>query len=98
MESQCNLLCPWPDSFTMNWFYMNVIQPPWIFLVSPITRSAREQPSRQSPTLSLKHYSTPGVSPPSARVNPKLKLQPRQPLHLWEYWKYAAFLAVKGAR
>jgi len=60
----------------MNWFYVNVIQPPWIFLVSPITRSAGEQPSRQSPTLSLKHYGTPGVSPASARVNPKLKLQP----------------------
>jgi hypothetical protein len=75
---------------------MNVLTPPWIFPERLTSRSVREQPSRQSPIQSLKYYNTPGVFPPSARVDPKLKPQPRRPLHLWEYWKYAAFLAVKG--
>lgn len=77
---------------------MNVITPPWIFPGRSAACKVREQPSRQSPTHSLKYYSTPGVFPPSARVDPKLKPQPRRPLHLWEYWKYVAFLAVKATQ
>ncbi|KAJ3567342.1 hypothetical protein NP233_g6436 [Leucocoprinus birnbaumii] len=50
------------------------------------------------PTVKEIFYSTPGAFPPSARVDPKLKPQPRRPLHLWEYWKYAAFLAVKATQ
>lgn len=80
----------------MSSLLMNAILPPWLTPQRPVACNAREQPSRQSPTQSLKYYSTPGVFPPSARVDPKLKRQPRRPLHLWEYWKYAAFLAVKG--
>lgn len=74
---------------------MNVIFPPWVSQRAT-NRNAPEQPSRRSPTHSLQYYSTPGVFPPSARVDPKLKRQPRRPLHVWEYWKYAAFLAAKG--
>ncbi|KXN88868.1 Monoterpene epsilon-lactone hydrolase [Leucoagaricus sp. SymC.cos] len=80
----------------MNSLFMNVLTPPWFFPARPVTHSVREQPSRQSPAQSLKYFSTPGVFPPSARVDPKLKPQPRRPLHIWEYWKYAAFLAVKA--
>lgn len=45
---------------------------------------------------SLLHYSTPGVAPPSSRVDPKLKLQPRTPLRMWDYWKFAALVASKA--
>ncbi|KAF8899099.1 Alpha/Beta hydrolase protein [Infundibulicybe gibba] len=48
------------------------------------------------PATSLRHYATPGVSPPSARVDPKLKLQPRRPVRLWDVWKYAVVVASKA--
>ncbi|KAF9454211.1 alpha/beta-hydrolase [Macrolepiota fuliginosa MF-IS2] len=80
----------------MNNLLMNVLLPPWLSPRRPSIRSPSEQPSGQSPAQSLQYYSTPGVFPPSARVDPKLKRQPRRPLHLWEYWKYAAFIATKA--
>jgi hypothetical protein len=80
----------------MNHFFLNTILPPWISTWRPLAWIGDGQPLTQSPTISLKHYNTPGVYPPSARVDPKLKRQHRRPLHLWEYWKYPAFLALKG--
>lgn len=47
-------------------------------------------------TASLHHYSTPGRSPPSARVDPKRKLQERRPIRLWHLWKYGLVAASKG--
>ncbi|KAG5647692.1 hypothetical protein DXG03_008415 [Asterophora parasitica] len=47
-------------------------------------------------TDSLQYYATPGVTPPSARVNPKLKIRPRRPLRLWDVWKYGAVVFSKA--
>lgn len=54
------------------------------------------QLSRELPTESLHHYATPGITPPSARVNPKLKIQPRRPLRIWDVWKYGLAVVSKG--
>ncbi|KAH6917059.1 esterase [Coprinopsis sp. MPI-PUGE-AT-0042] len=51
---------------------------------------------KRSPTEALLYYSTPGIAPPSARIDPKLKLQPRRPPRVWEYWKFAAVAATKA--
>ncbi|KAG6873859.1 hypothetical protein C0995_010471 [Termitomyces sp. Mi166 len=47
-------------------------------------------------TSSLLHYATPGVTPPSARVNPKLKIQPRRPLRIWDIWKFGLVVVSKA--
>ncbi|KAF5385349.1 hypothetical protein D9615_001202 [Tricholomella constricta] len=47
-------------------------------------------------TDSLQYYATPGVTPPSARVNPKLKIQPRRPLRIWDVWKYGVVVVSKA--
>lgn len=52
--------------------------------------------NRELPTESLHHYATPGITPPSARVNPKLKIQPRRPLRIWDVWKYGLVVVSKG--
>jgi len=66
----------------------------WFFF-SPKQSHASTKSTPRSPSQSLLHYE-PGLTPPSARVNPKLKLQPRRPLRIWEYWKIAPILAAKG--
>lgn len=64
-------------------------------------RAVLKEPTSQlvklSPTEALHHYSTPGISPPSARVDPKLRISERRPPRVWEYWKYAVVAATKGA-
>lgn len=53
------------------------------------------QPTQRSPAQSLLHYQS-NAPPPSARVDPKLRLQPRAPLRLWDYWKFGVFVATKA--
>uniref|UniRef100_A0A8H8CR36 Alpha/beta hydrolase fold-3 domain-containing protein n=1 Tax=Psilocybe cubensis TaxID=181762 RepID=A0A8H8CR36_PSICU len=67
---------------------------PWFFSSKRITLP-KEQPTQRSPAQSLLHYET-GSPPPSARVDPKLKLQPRRPLRLWDYWKFGFIVAAKA--
>ena len=75
---------------------------PWYFVLPRIFahKSAVDEPTSQlvkrSPTEALLFYSTPGVAPPSARIDPKLKLQPRRAPRVWEYWKFAAAAATKA--
>ncbi|KAF5323605.1 hypothetical protein D9611_005577 [Ephemerocybe angulata] len=63
-------------------------------------KRALQEPTSQllklSPTEALHHYSTPGITPPSARIDSKLKLAARRPPRVWEYWKYAAVAASKA--
>ncbi|RDB28837.1 Acetyl-hydrolase [Hypsizygus marmoreus] len=54
------------------------------------------QIDKELSTTSLHHYTTPGVTPPSARVNPKLKIQPRRPLRIWDVWKYGLVVVSKA--
>lgn len=69
----------------------------WLFTkVKTIAPTAPiRQPTQRSPAQSLLHYQS-NAPPPSARVDPKLRLQPRRPLRLWDYWKFGAFVASKG--
>lgn len=67
---------------------------PW-FSSQKSTRRIDEQPTQRSQTQSLLHYET-GSPPPSARVDPKIKLQPRRPLRVWDYWKVGFIVAAKG--
>lgn len=80
----------------MNHFLANGFLPPWFPLKRRSVHVVPQQPSRRSLNQSLEYYDTPGVFPPSARIDPTFKLQPRRPLHLWEYWKYAAYITGKG--
>jgi len=66
----------------------------WFFSPKPFPAPLK-QPTPTSPAQSLLHYET-GSPPPSARVDPKLKLQPRRPLRLWDYWKFGIIVAAKG--
>ncbi|KAJ7597390.1 Alpha/Beta hydrolase protein [Mycena floridula] len=54
--------------------------------------NAKQQPG----SVSLLHYSTPGKSPPSARVDSSLKLAERRPVRLWHLWKYGFVAASKA--
>jgi len=46
----------------------------------------------------LPHFASPGIPPPSARVDPTLKIgQPGPPIRLWDIWKYGWLAAGKGA-
>ncbi|KAF8971680.1 Alpha/Beta hydrolase protein [Flammula alnicola] len=67
---------------------------PWFFTPKRL-QTPEEQPTQRSPAQSLLHYET-GSPPPSARVDPKLKLQPRRPLRLWDYWKFGVIVAAKA--
>ena len=68
----------------------------WLTKVKTIAPTAPiRQPTQRSPAQSLLHYQS-NTFPPSARVDPKLRLQPRRPLRLWDYWKFGAFVATKG--
>lgn len=45
----------------------------------------------------LPHFASPGIPPPSARVDPTLKIdQPGPPMRLWDIWKYGWLAAGKG--
>ncbi|KAF9074924.1 Alpha/Beta hydrolase protein [Rhodocollybia butyracea] len=50
----------------------------------------------QSLASILLHYTTPGVAPPSARSDPKLKPQARRPVRLLDLWKYGVIAVVKA--
>jgi len=50
----------------------------------------------QGLTTYLNYYAKPGVAPPSARMDPSLKLQERRPVRLWHMWKYGFVVATKG--
>jgi hypothetical protein len=52
------------------------------------------QTTHCSPAQSL-HYQFKGF-PPSARVDLKLRLRPRRPLHLWDFWNFGAVVVAKG--
>ncbi|PFH52271.1 hypothetical protein AMATHDRAFT_140379 [Amanita thiersii Skay4041] len=80
---------------------MTVLFPSWLFgyagLPDPSDSTTTfKEAHKVLPALELQHYSTPGVSPPSARVDPKLKLQPRRPIRLWDWWKYGMVVATKA--
>lgn len=68
----------------------------WFFASKRLPPPLPEHLTERSAALSLLHYET-GSPPPSARVDPKLKLQPRRPLRLWDYWKFGAIVAAKGS-
>lgn len=45
----------------------------------------------------LPYFASPGIPPPSARVDPTLKIdQPGPPIRLWDIWKYGWLAAGKG--
>lgn len=45
----------------------------------------------------LRDYETPGVLPPSTRIDRTLKLQSQRPWNFWDMWKYPAFAVGKAA-
>ena len=78
---------------------MTILFPSWLFgYAGPrgSTDAALKVPDNFLPAGALKYYATPGIPPPSARVDPKLKLQPRRPVRLWHWWKYGLLVATKG--
>ncbi|KAL0581087.1 hypothetical protein V5O48_000981 [Marasmius crinis-equi] len=79
---------------------------PWPFKTCDASSSSPEnveesetephsEDSKRPLTAFLRHYSTPGVSPPSARIDSSLKIQQRQPIRVWHLWKYGLLAAVK---
>jgi hypothetical protein len=51
---------------------------------------------RKSLATLLERYNNPGVTPPSARIDPLLNQEIRKPLRLLDLWKYGYFLASKS--
>ncbi|KAJ7193352.1 Alpha/Beta hydrolase protein [Mycena pura] len=66
---------------------------PWPLFYSPPT----DEPPNNPPPPALHHYDRPGVAPPSARVEPDLKVAERSPVRLWHLWKYGLVAVSKGA-
>jgi len=68
---------------------------PW-----PFPRAAEsEEPSpplKKSPSSLLHYYATPGISPPSARLDPSLKRRENPPVRFWHVWRYGLIAASKG--
>ncbi|EEB87177.1 hypothetical protein MPER_15578, partial [Moniliophthora perniciosa FA553] len=58
------------------------------------SRNQSDDPKR-SLNAFFTHYSTPGISPPSARIDSKLKIQERRPIRPWHLWKYGLLAATK---
>ncbi|KIL60784.1 hypothetical protein M378DRAFT_130353 [Amanita muscaria Koide BX008] len=75
---------------------MTVLFPSWIFGYSSSHNTICPLTQADNSPAPLHHYSTPGITPPSARIDPKLKLQSRRPVRLWEWWKYGVFMATKA--
>ncbi|KAJ6520091.1 Alpha/Beta hydrolase protein [Mycena sanguinolenta] len=75
------LTVPWPLSF-----YSSQDRPPEPPLVDP--------PKQRQP--GLHHYAKPGVAPPSARVEPTLRVSERRPVRLWHLWKYGLVVVSKA--
>jgi hypothetical protein len=69
---------------------------PSIFHRARIEDSTQVDIDSVLPDECLHHFATPGIIPPSARVDPKLKIQPRQPLRIWDIWKYGVVAVAKG--
>ncbi|KZP28801.1 alpha/beta-hydrolase [Athelia psychrophila] len=44
----------------------------------------------------LRHYETPGVPPPFARIDSGMKRRESVPIRLWDIWRYGALAASKG--
>lgn len=57
--------------------------------------NARPHPQLTQDPKSLVHYKTPGVAPPSARVDCAVREYDRPPLSIWQWWKYPALVAYK---
>ncbi|KAF9651949.1 hypothetical protein BDM02DRAFT_3138368 [Thelephora ganbajun] len=76
------------------------LQPLLISGSSPASPPKFPKPSAGlSPEVSalLPHFASPGTPPPSARVDPTLKIgQPGPPIRLWDIWKYGWLAAGKG--
>lgn len=54
-------------------------------------------PSQHKSVINLlRNFDSPGVFPPSARVDRSLKLQQQDPINLWNAWKYPVFAVNKG--
>ncbi|KAG9314143.1 Alpha/Beta hydrolase protein [Chiua virens] len=55
------------------------------------------QSQRKSITNLLCDFDSPGVSPPSARIDPSLKLRQEDALRLWDAWRYPIFAVNKAS-
>ncbi|KAJ7631198.1 Alpha/Beta hydrolase protein [Roridomyces roridus] len=55
------------------------------------------QPPEPTPKPGLHHYANPGVAPPTARVEPTLRVPAhRAPIPIWHLWKYGIVLVSKA--
>ncbi|KAI5836017.1 alpha/beta-hydrolase [Schizophyllum commune Tattone D] len=59
------------------------------------TEKVPTQPQLTQDPKSLVHYKTPGVAPPSARVDHGLRELERPRLSIWQWWRYPALVAYK---
>ncbi|KAI5898069.1 alpha/beta-hydrolase [Schizophyllum commune H4-8] len=59
------------------------------------TEKVPAQPQLTQDPKSLVHYKTPGVAPPSARVDHGLRELERPRLSIWQWWRYPALVAYK---
>ncbi|KAJ3778258.1 Alpha/Beta hydrolase protein [Lentinula raphanica] len=75
----------WPFSWTF-----------WTKAVPPSEEVKHVHKDPQSLSSILLHYTTPGVTPPSARSDPKLKPQERRPVRFWHLWKYGLIALIKA--
>ncbi|KAJ7109953.1 Alpha/Beta hydrolase protein [Mycena epipterygia] len=65
---------------------------PWPFAAAPT--EPPDPPADQKPALH--HYARPGIAPPSARIDPNLKVAERRPIRLWHLWKYGLVVVSKA--
>ncbi|KAJ7103270.1 Alpha/Beta hydrolase protein [Mycena belliarum] len=66
-----------------------------VYLPWPIAAQPIDVPATP-PKPALHHYARPGVAPPSARIDPNVKVQQRAPVRLWHLWKYGLVVVSKA--
>ncbi|KAJ6504358.1 Alpha/Beta hydrolase protein [Mycena vulgaris] len=68
---------------------------PWPLSAAKHVEAPPPPPEEQT-RPSLHHYARPGVAPPSARIEPTLKVAERRPVRLWHLWKYGLVVVSKA--
>ncbi|KAJ6575385.1 Alpha/Beta hydrolase protein [Mycena capillaripes] len=69
---------------------------PWPLSFSTSPDRPPEPPTPPPKQPSLHHYAKPGIAPPSARVDPTLRVSERRPVRLWHLWKYGLVVVSKA--
>jgi hypothetical protein len=89
---------PWPFGSSYHDDHDSDSDPSTTKQPDAVTAPISPTTARTSLFSLLQHYDSPGVPPPSARVDPLLNQEIRKPLRIFDLWKYGYMVATKSER